>query len=178
MAVQPGLCQTLSKSTLLVFSRCSSNQTVDVQGLVVQTVISLTMLLRCQPLKYISHNVRKPTMWILTQTRLCSHRIWLETWNLGLRKKRDCTIPVAKTKTLISLAVTAKLICVFVFAYAKHWFSHDTAHMLTTISNTLLFFVGKMWESFAIAMILTFHQQQKMWICNIYIWNFNKNLIN
>ena len=31
----------------------------------------------------------------------------------------DCTIYVAKTKALISFAVTAKLICVFVFAYAK-----------------------------------------------------------
>ena len=30
-----------------------------------------------------------------------------------------CTIYVAKTKALISFAVTAKLICVFVFAYAK-----------------------------------------------------------
>ena len=37
---------------------------------------------------------------------------------------------VAKTKALISFAVTAKLICVFVFAYAKCWFSHDAAHML------------------------------------------------
>ena len=36
---------------------------------------------------------------------------------------------VAKTKALISLAVSAKLICVFVFAYAKSWFSHDEAHM-------------------------------------------------
>ena len=36
---------------------------------------------------------------------------------------------VAKTKTLISFAVTAKLICVFVFAYAKRWFSHDAAHI-------------------------------------------------
>ena len=36
---------------------------------------------------------------------------------------------VAKTKALISFAVTAKLICVFVFAYAKCWFSHDAAHM-------------------------------------------------
>ena len=36
---------------------------------------------------------------------------------------------VAKTKALISIAVTAKLICVFVFAYAKCWFSHDTAHI-------------------------------------------------
>ena len=36
---------------------------------------------------------------------------------------------VAKTKVLISFAVTAKLICVFVFAYAKHLFSHDAAHL-------------------------------------------------
>ena len=36
---------------------------------------------------------------------------------------------VAKTKALISFAVTAKLICVFVFAYAKSWFSHDEALM-------------------------------------------------
>ena len=36
---------------------------------------------------------------------------------------------VAKTKVLISLAVTVKLICVFVFAYAKSQFSHDEAHM-------------------------------------------------
>ena len=37
---------------------------------------------------------------------------------------------VAKTKALISFAVTAKLICVFVFAYAKSRFSHDAAHFL------------------------------------------------
>ena len=41
---------------------------------------------------------------------------------------RDCTIRVAKTKALISFVVTAKLICVFVFAYAKKGFSHDEAH--------------------------------------------------
>ena len=33
-----------------------------------------------------------------------------------------------KTKALISFAVTEKLICVFVFAYAKSRFSHDAAH--------------------------------------------------
>ena len=37
---------------------------------------------------------------------------------------------MAKTKALISFAVTAKLICVFVFAYAKCWFSHDAAHII------------------------------------------------
>ena len=32
---------------------------------------------------------------------------------------------VAKTKAMISFAVTTKLICVFIFAYAKSRFSHD-----------------------------------------------------
>ena len=36
---------------------------------------------------------------------------------------------VAKTKTLISLAVTGKLICAFVFAYAKSRISYDAAHL-------------------------------------------------
>ena len=48
----------------------------------------------------------------------------------------DCTICVAKTKTLINFAVTAKLICVFVFAYAKSRFSHKAAHIIEL--NTLL----------------------------------------
>ena len=32
----------------------------------------------------------------------------------------------------ISFAVTAKLICVFVFAYADCWFSHEAAQRLVT----------------------------------------------
>ena len=43
---------------------------------------------------------------------------------------RYCSIRVAKTKALISFAVTAKLICVFVFAYTKLRFSHNEAHIL------------------------------------------------
>ena len=37
---------------------------------------------------------------------------------------------VAKTKALISFAVTANLMCVFVFAYAERWFSHDSIYQL------------------------------------------------
>ena len=37
--------------------------------------------------------------------------------------------PFRKTKALISFAVTVKLICVFVFAYAKSRFSHDAAQI-------------------------------------------------
>ena len=64
-----------------------------------------------------------------TQTGLYNHRRWLEAFIFGFRKYRDCTISVAKTKALTSFAVTAKLICVFVFAYAKSRFSHDAAHI-------------------------------------------------
>ena len=52
----------------------------------------------------------------LTQTHLYSHRSRLEAWNFGYKKKRKYTIRVAKTNALISFAVTAKLICAFVFA--------------------------------------------------------------
>ena len=65
----------------------------------------------------------------LTQTRMYSYWRWLEAGNFIFRKQRNCTSCVAKTKTLISFAVTAKVICVFVFAYAKRWFSHVLAHM-------------------------------------------------
>ena len=44
----------------------------------------------------------------LTQTGLyCSHRRGLEAWNFGFRKYRNCSVRVAETKALISLAVTA-----------------------------------------------------------------------
>ena len=52
-----------------------------------------------------------------TQTGLCSNRRWQEAGNFGLMKQRDCTFSGAKTKALISCAVTAQLICVFVFVY-------------------------------------------------------------
>ena len=55
----------------------------------------------------------------------------LEAGNFGLRKKRDCTIYVAKTKVLISCAATAQLICAFVFAYAKLRFFNMYSYPLT-----------------------------------------------
>ena len=45
----------------------------------------------------------------------------------------DCTIRVAKTKALIIFGVTAKLICLFVFAYAKSRFSHNEAYLLVSV---------------------------------------------
>ena len=51
---------------------------------------------------------------------------------------RTCFRDVAKTKALISFAVTAKLICVFVFAYAKLRFSHNEAHKLSAFLTMLV----------------------------------------
>ena len=68
-----------------------------------------------------------------TQTRLYSYIRWLEPGNFGFRKKGDCTIYVVKTKALISCAVTAQLICVFVFAYVKSQFSHEAAHIIISL---------------------------------------------
>ena len=78
--------------------------------------------------------MRKPTFLFPTrsdtnQAQAVQHRRWLEACNFGFRKERDCTIHVAKTKALISFAFTAKLICIFVFAYAKNRFSHNEAHI-------------------------------------------------
>ena len=45
---------------------------------------------------------------------------------------RNCTIHVEKAKALISFAVTAKLICAFVFAYANCWFSDAANHLFSS----------------------------------------------
>ena len=39
------------------------------------------------------------------------------------------------TKALISRAVTALLICGFVFAYADCWFSHSAAHIIFSVEK-------------------------------------------
>ena len=57
----------------------------------------------------------------------------IEAWTFVFKKDRNCSSYVAKTKALISFAVTAKLICVFVFAYAKSRFSHNEAHFISMV---------------------------------------------
>ena len=61
---------------------------------------------------------RKPVFGVPGQVRH-SPRKWLEAWNFELWKKRDCAIYVGKTKMLISCAVTAQLICIFVVTSAN-----------------------------------------------------------
>ena len=65
-----------------------------------------------------------------TQTSLYSHRSRLAALEFGFKKKRDCTICVAKTKALISFVITAKLFCACIFPFADCWFSHAAAHLI------------------------------------------------
>ena len=68
-----------------------------------------------------------------TQTELYKHRRWLEAGNFVFRKKRNCAIPVAKTKTLISFSSYMYMYCkaglCLCFAYAYCWL-YDAAQLL------------------------------------------------
>ena len=66
---------------------------------------------------------------------------------------------VAKTNALISFVVTAKLICVFVFAYAKRWFSHDAAQSCACIVTTL--FIGFHGSSSFISLTYTIYNHRE-----------------
>ena len=70
---------------------------------------------------------------------------WFPTWsdtNQAVQKiARDLKFRIHKVENCtISVAKTIALICVFVFAYAKCWFSHDAAHMLTSSPPLARFF--------------------------------------
>ena len=54
-----------------------------------------------------------------------------------IQKVEGLYYPCSEKKALISFAVTAKLICVFVFAFTKTRLSHDDVHMDPTSSPIL-----------------------------------------
>ena len=81
---------------------------------------------------HLSSVMRKPTFWFPTWSDT-KQAVQLQRMARGLKfriYKEEGSYCVAKTKALISFAVTVKLICVFVFAYAKRWFSHVVAHFI------------------------------------------------
>ena len=80
----------------------------------------------------------KPTMWFSNRSdtnRPVQAQKKARSLKFRIKKKRDRTIRVAKTKALISFAVTAKLICSFVSAYADCWFSHVSAQIKIVVYN-------------------------------------------
>ena len=64
----------------------------------------------------------KPTIWFPHRSDInqaVQSQKMARGFKFGFKKKRECTIHIAKTKAL----------CVFVFAYADCWFSHVTAQI-------------------------------------------------
>ena len=76
--------------------------------------------------------MRKPTFWSPTWSDT-NQAVQPQKLARGLKfriKEVDgLYYPCSENKALISFAITAKLICVFVFAYAKSRFSHDAAQL-------------------------------------------------
>ena len=78
----------------------------------------------------------KPTMWfpngsdtnrpVQAQKRARSLKFWSYV-------EEELYYPSSENKGMIRFAVTAKLICVFVFAYADCWFSHEAAHLFPSL---------------------------------------------
>ena len=66
---------------------------------------------------------------------------------------------------LISFAVTVKLICVFVFAYAKRWFSHDAAHITSQLVNRI-----PLPRCFHNRKLMYFFLNRKFYLCLLEFW--------
>ena len=73
-----------------------------------------------------------------TQTRLYNHRRWQKVAISDIDRRGIVLSVWRKQRLLISFAVTAKLICIFVFAYAKSQFSHDVVHILDILFKFLI----------------------------------------
>ena len=81
--------------------------------------------------------MRKPTIWVQTRSdtnQPAQSQKQARSLQFLIYEEEGCTIRVAKTKALISCAVTAQLICGFVFAYANCLCSYAVAQMFLILS--------------------------------------------
>ena len=85
--------------------------------------------------------MRKPTFWFPTWSdtnQAVQLQKMARVLKFRIKKEEGLNLPFSENKGADQLrgyscnreADTAKLICIFVFAYAKCWFSHDEAQML------------------------------------------------
>ena len=76
--------------------------------------------------------MRKPTIWVPTRSdtnRAVQSQKKVRSLKFRISEEDKIVYRVAKIKALISFAVTAKLICAFVFAYSDCWFSRTVAYI-------------------------------------------------
>ena len=79
-----------------------------------------------------SGDVRKPTFWFLTWSdtnRAVQLQKMARCLKFRIEEVEGLYYSCSENKGVDQRAVTMKLICVFVFAYAKCWFSHDVAQI-------------------------------------------------
>ena len=69
----------------------------------------------------------------LTQTGLQQLQKMARSSKFHIYREEELNYPCSENKGVISFAVTAKLICVFAFAYADCWFSCAAAHIVHLI---------------------------------------------
>ena len=81
--------------------------------------------------------MRKPTFCFPTRSDT-NQAVQLPKMARGLKEKVEGLYYLTKTKALISFAVTAKLVCIFVFAYAKCLFSHYADHLNHLIRSWII----------------------------------------
>ena len=89
--------------------------------------------------KHMSRDARKPG--------LRSYRNSQGAWNLGFKKKSNCSICKTKLKGLISCAFTAQLICAFFFCIGKNLVSvWRGSHTMIFVSSSLVLAL-RLWGS-------------------------------
>ena len=100
-----------------------------------------------------SRLVGKPTMWFPNRSdtnRAVQAQKMARSlkFRISVVQKRNCTIRVAKTKALVSFAVTAKLICAFVFAKADCWggSNDDAENNFSHIKGYVMVYLHHRWK--------------------------------
>ena len=74
----------------------------------------------------------KPTMWFSNRSdtnRPVQAQKRVRSLKFRTYVEEELYYPSSENQGVISFAVTAKLICVFIFAYADCWFSHEAAQL-------------------------------------------------
>ena len=81
----------------------------------------------------VSGNVGKPALWILSRsdTNQALHLLEMAGGlKFCIKEEEVLCYPSSENKGADQLRDIAKLICAFVFTYAKRWFSHDAAQVI------------------------------------------------
>ena len=90
---------------------------------------SLSYLFLTSLSPYMSRLVGKPAMWF-SKGSDANQTVQSQKQARGLKFRMEVYyLPSENKGARISLTVTAKLICVFVFAYADCWFSHEESQL-------------------------------------------------